>query len=99
VTGPAYDVERGAAIWNQRMSPDDPDDGPHVASWMVQVLREVTRGAEFPDCWQAETINRSFDGGDWMWRAVAGNVLIEMYDDFKAQVAEAKARGEEVPSA
>lgn len=96
-SGPQYDAERGGAIWNQRMSSED---GEFVASWMVQTLREVVQGTEFPDGWQAETIRRSFDPGyDPIWAAVGGNVLIEMYEDFKAQVAEAKARGEQVPSA
>jgi hypothetical protein len=95
--GPAYDAIRGGAIWDQRMSSDD---GVFVASWMVEVLREMARGVHHPDGWQIETLTRSFDdGADPIWLAVACNVLIEMFDDFKAQVAEAKARGEEVPAA
>jgi hypothetical protein len=99
MNGPPYDDERGGAIWNQRMSPIDLEDGPFVASWMVQVLREQSQGVHHPEGWQTETLNRSFDGGDPVWWGVACNVLIEMLDDFKAQVAEAKSRGEEVPPA
>jgi hypothetical protein len=99
MTAARYDSIRGGAIWNERMKRDD---GQEIAWAMVQALRELARGEDQTD-WQTRTLELTFNPmqvpptpGDVMWFVVACNVLIEMKDDFTAQVKEARARGEQV---